>query len=217
MSRPAWLAVLAGILLAASWGGLAIWHQAKGDAPPGMMIDRADYPLLRSGDLIFRRGRGLVSEAVIAAGQGARYSHVGLVLVKENEVFVVHAAPKETGQGDGRVRRQPLHEFANAREAETVAIFRVRDETDTALRPLEGMAEAVVGQPFDSDFNLDTEDRLYCTELVWRLYRQIGVELIGQFDHFSLPLFSRSVILPDSLITPRLTQIMQRQISSRRM
>ena len=49
---------------------------------------------LAEGDIVFRRGTGLMSHTVVAA-DGGKYSHMGIVVDSAGVKMVVHAVPDE--------------------------------------------------------------------------------------------------------------------------
>lgn len=50
---------------------------------------------LHAGDVVFRRGSGLTSHAVLAADRYGAYSHIGIVVDSCGVMMVVHAVPGE--------------------------------------------------------------------------------------------------------------------------
>src|SRR5262249_7871081 len=75
------------------------------------------------GDLVFRRGRDLMSRLVLSQTDVARFSHVGLIAIKDGVLFVVHAIPRD-GASAGGVLWEPLTEFASIANAAEVGIYR---------------------------------------------------------------------------------------------
>jgi hypothetical protein len=55
---------------------------------------------------------------------------------------------------------------------------------------------------FDREFNLDTDEALYCTELIYKAYREAGVDIIGgEFNIVEFPLVQiKEAIYPSLLI-----------------
>jgi uncharacterized protein DUF4878 len=78
------------------------------------------------GDLVFRRGRSLVSQAVLAAEGGGEYSHVGVVAVSAGRVWVLHALPPDEGEKGG-VIAEPLEVFLAPQKASAGALYRPVD------------------------------------------------------------------------------------------
>jgi hypothetical protein len=136
-----------------------------------------DESNLAPGDVLFRRGRSLISRAVLAADSEGEYSHVGLVAIVAGRVWVLHATPPEEPDVKGGVIAEPLAAFLAPDQATAAALYRPRDSEagPVAERTAWGWVHRKV--PFDNAFDLASADRLYCTELVWRAYRSAGVDL----------------------------------------
>ena len=68
---------------------------------------------LEPGDLIFRRGTGVVGHIVTSVDNSGEYSHVGIAVLKDKEWCVVHAVPHEPDfEGDiDRVKCEALESF----------------------------------------------------------------------------------------------------------
>ncbi len=148
-----------------------------GLAPPAAVY-RAARADVRPGDLVFRRGRGLVSLAVLAADPAARYTHVGLVVQAAGDTLVAHATPGPRGGPPAPVRLEPLAVFLAGDRTVHAAVLR---PPARYARRAARIARAYAARPlvFDDAFDLATPDRLYCTELVWRAYRTAGLDLVG--------------------------------------
>lgn len=137
-----------------------------------------------SGDLVFRMGRGLFSDIFSSFGTNhPRYSHVGIVIVEADACQVVHTEASElTGKGNARIESMAV--FLGPDRAAYGAVFRVRNMAAEQRRKVVASAASYVRRqiPFDIDFNLESEDKLYCTELVWRAFREGGIDLAPKRD-----------------------------------
>jgi MoaA/NifB/PqqE/SkfB family radical SAM enzyme len=69
---------------------------------------------------------------------------------------------------------------------------------------------------FDGDFRLETPGRLYCSELVWRAFREAGIDLVeGRFSRLELPLRRGDFILPSAFTTsPHLGLVLRKDNES---
>lgn len=136
-----------------------------------------DETVLAPGDLLFRRGRSLVSRAVLTAEDGGEYSHVGLVTVIAGRAWVIHSTPPDEPESRGGVVVEPIAMFLAPERASAAALYRplYPKAAVVAERVARGFVQARL--PFDAAFDLHTARKLYCTELVWRAYREAGVDL----------------------------------------
>ena len=160
-----------------------------------------DWRSLRTGDVIFRRGLSVVSNIVLAADQRLPYSHVGIVIVEDPRVWIVHASPDEPQGSDGSVMVEQLSEFLGPDRASAAAVYRTGDHISAGRAAATAREYAKHSLPFDRAFDLSTADSLYCTELVWRAYLAAGVDLTGGATE-SLPiLLGRGpYLLPGTLL-----------------
>ncbi|WP_298015889.1 YiiX/YebB-like N1pC/P60 family cysteine hydrolase [uncultured Parasphingopyxis sp.] len=145
---------------------------------PRVETSDIDITALRSGDLVFRAGRGWEADAVRLASFGT-FSHVGMVdIAADGTVYIVHAAPPEHG-GHGRVERVPLETFNDARYASDIVFYRRADLPEaTALEAAaRARIEADRGTPFDDQFDAGDQSKLYCTELIMLAFADSGAAL----------------------------------------
>ncbi len=163
------------------------------------LIERKITAKLRSGDLAFRRGRGVVSDAVITVNRCGHYSHVGIVVERADGWYVVHEVPYEGV--DERVYSQPIAEFFEYDKAKIGAIYRVGIDSTSQCRVVAYLDQKLEEEvPFDHDYDLDDTTHLYCTELVWRAYSSIGIDLTeGRRTEITLPGFGGAKILPTDI------------------
>ena len=168
-----------------------------------------DADALRAGDLVFRRGRSLTSRMVLAADQRSPYSHVGIVYRGDDGPRILHAIPGE--DFDSLMPLQVASPAAFTEAASAVSIRRLaQDDAGVAERAAASAwsytRDAV---RFDADFDLQSRDAMYCTELVWHAYRDAGLDLVdGVFVDLIIPFGEGPYILPSSLLdSPYLTEI----------
>jgi uncharacterized protein YycO len=145
----------------------------------------------------------MISEAVLAADGQTPYSHTGVIRVINGVPFVVHAITGEPQGGDDIVKAEPLALFLAYDRASATAVYRLKEDADHVADKAADVALSYAARrvPFDGDFDLASADKLYCTELVWRAYREVGVDLVdGHFDNLSIPMSKGAYILPSSLM-----------------
>src|SRR6267142_1165466 len=127
---------------------------------------------VQEGDIVFQTSRSAQSQAVQLATHSP-YSHMGLVLFRDGKPFVFEAI--------ARVQFTPFVEWIHRGEEGRYVVKRLRDPEllgDPArLSALKRSALAFAGRPYDPYFEW-SDDRIYCSELVWKAYdRGIGVQL----------------------------------------
>ena len=172
-----------------------------------------DAGALKAGDLVFRRGGGLTSRIVLSADPRSAYSHVGILHQDAAGPMVIHALPGDDLEAPMPLRVEPLASFTEAASAVGIrrldGAYAAAYAEDAARIALSYARDSVL---FDAGFSLQSPEAMYCTELVWRAYREAGLDLVeGSFDDLILPLGEGPYILPSSLLNSRyLTDVLSR-------
>lgn len=156
----------------------------------------------QDGDIAFRLGRSLESQAVILASSQGHHSHVGIILATDSGYCVVHEVPYE-GYGEKKdiIRCQPINQFYGTQLAETGIIYTIELDTiqrsnirNYLLKQLENKT------PFDHDYNLDDQNEQYCCELVWNAYLKANIDITeGRRTKVKLPLTKDIYIMPSDI------------------
>jgi hypothetical protein len=172
MMRPA-LSILFILLASSSWG-----------ASPESIV--------RDGDIIFQTSRSSQSIAIQRATHSP-YSHVGLIFLRAGRPYVFEA--------EATVRFTPLGKWISRGMGGHFVIRRLRHAGRTldgnAVQKLNAQALRFQGRPYDPIFEW-SDDRIYCSELVWKVYdRALGVQLgplkrLKEFD-LSDPIVARKM------------------------
>ncbi len=128
---------------------------------------------IREGDLVFHRSRSAQSQAV-ALATGSAYTHMGVVLVSDGLPAVLEAVQP--------VKLTPLPVWIARGEKGRVVVKRLRD-AESVLTPavtlrMRELASTWLGRAYDVQFRWDDE-RLYCSELVYKLYERAAGIRIG--------------------------------------
>jgi hypothetical protein len=145
------------------------------------------YNQLRSGDLIFRHGRGFISNSFMSLGQKERkYSHAGIISVEGENVFVYHALGGEENITN-RLRKDPLEVFCKPSDVHSFGIYRT-DLSPGQLKTVLALSSGyfLEGLEFDTKFDLATDDKMYCTEFIYKVFSRA----LGEQNYISLSAFS---------------------------
>ena len=144
---------------------------------------RAD---VRDGDLIFHTSRSAQSLAIQQA-TGSTLSHMGVILIRRGKPYVFEAV--------STVRYTPLDQWIARGVGQHYLVKRLRSAdsllTRDAIDRLRAQADAFSGRRYDLAFEW-SDRRLYCSELVWKMYERalhlrIGeLQKIGEF-HLTSP------------------------------
>lgn len=154
---------------------------------------------LKQGDIAFRKGEGIVSEIVLHSDADGLYSHIGIIVIHNDSIKVVHSVPGE-GDFDG-VKIEPIEVFYAPNRAVKGEIMRMplTDSQRSLIseRALEKASQRVI---FDHDYDIEDTTKLYCTELVELLFAQCDVDLSqNRMTEVNVPGFSGKYIMPSDI------------------
>jgi hypothetical protein len=123
---------------------------------------------LRDGDIIFHTSRSAQSLAIQRATRSP-YSHVGVIFFRDGKPYVFEAI--------STVKYTPLARWIARGEGGRYVVRRLkRPLADADVVKLRRAARAFEGKPYDLYFEW-SDRRIYCSELVWKLYaRALGVK-----------------------------------------
>lgn len=127
---------------------------------------------VHDGDIIFQTSRSSQSAAIQIATH-SKYSHMGIIFFKEGKPYVFEAI--------GTVQYTPLKQWIDRGTGSRFVIKRLRNAekvmTGKAIEKLKSVAAKFRGKPYDLTFEW-SDDRIYCSELVWKIYnRGLGLKV----------------------------------------
>ena len=148
---------------------------------------------LNNGDLILRRGRSTESYAVYLADKNAEFTHLGIISIEDEIPFVIHIVPDK----NKLVKKESLKEFLKPKNASEFAIYRshynkffldkvVQEANSFYLKKYE----------FDNKYDLETDSKLYCTELVLKAFNNVGISLKIKATIFNYGIGKHNIIFP---------------------
>lgn len=151
---------------------LAATARAAGMAAlAAMSMAATAAPDLQTGDMVFQQSRSAQSLAIQQATHSP-YSHMGMIVTRQGQPYVLEAA--------ARVSYTPLAQWAAQGERGHYVVKRLRDTsllTSEARDRLAKAGAAYVGKPYDLVFAW-SDEQIYCSELVWKIYQQaLGVKI----------------------------------------
>jgi hypothetical protein len=127
---------------------------------------------LNDGDLIFQTSRSSQSVAIQRA-TGSMWSHMGMIVLHDGQPYVLEAS--------ATVRYTPLARWVAYGVGRHFVVKRLADAnrvlTPEALAKLDTVGASFLGRHYDLTFEW-TDDRIYCSELVWKIYdRALGIDI----------------------------------------
>lgn len=134
---------------------------------------------IQNGDIIFQISRSGQSRAIQEATK-SKYSHCGIIYLVNGEQFVFEAVQP--------VKLTPLDEWIARGENGHYVVKRLKDAdqvlTAAVLKKMKAEGERFMGKNYDLTFEWN-DDKIYCSELVWKIYkRAAGIE-VGKLEKLS--------------------------------
>ncbi len=125
------------------------------------------------GDLVFQSMGSSPQGKAIELATHSPYSHMGMIFFRGGRAYVLEAV--------GPVRYTPFDAWIRQGDGERYVIRRLKGArevlTPEAVGRLRKAAERFLGKPYDHYFGW-SDARIYCSELVWKVYRDaLGIEI----------------------------------------
>lgn len=121
---------------------------------------------LKSADLVFVGAENSAfSQAIKSATAkgGTDYTHMGIVEVAKNGVFIIEAS------STNGVVRTAWADFVKANEGRVMNLMRLKKGVKFNADTIIARAKGFLGQAYDWNF-LPDNDKMYCSELVYEAY-----------------------------------------------
>ncbi|NOY48129.1 MAG: YiiX family permuted papain-like enzyme [Chlorobi bacterium] len=134
---------------------------------------------LKNGDIIFQTSKSNQSKAIQLA-TNSKYSHMGIIYENDEKYFVYEAVQP--------VKLTPLQEWINRGKDGHYVIKRLKNSesilTDEVMTKMKLYGERFKGKSYDIYFEW-SDDKIYCSELVWKIYKEaVNIE-IGKLERLS--------------------------------
>jgi len=127
---------------------------------------------LQDGDIICRLGDRLWSAYFKDISPvDKRFSHLGIARITDGKITVINAEGRAI-EGKDLVNETDLDEFLAI--AKTIGIYRLQIPDGKAIST---SAMNYIGYPFDWNFDLQDNTKLYCTELLYTVLKEIAPEI----------------------------------------
>ena len=120
--------------------------------------------IVKDGDIILQRADDLQAEAISQATH-SNFTHVGIVFIKDGAPYVFEARKGVTSR--------TLNDFISTGFQSKYVLKRLRNGdtilTPSALDQLKLIADSFKNRKYDFFFSW-SDDYMYCSELVWKIY-----------------------------------------------
>jgi len=141
--------------------------------PEKKRINAEDISIhLKDGDIICRLGDRLWSLYFRDISPvDKRFSHLGIIRITGNKITVINAEGRAI-QGKDFVNEVDLNKFLEI--AKAVGVYRLNDYDGNIV---SSTALEYIGYPFDWNFDLEDNNKIYCTELLYVVLQKIAPDI----------------------------------------
>jgi len=127
-------------------------------------------PTFKEGDIIFQTSLSQQSQAIQLATH-SKFSHCGIVIKKDNWFYVLEAVePVKLTEVDEWIDRgkDKRYEVKRLKNIDSISEENISNAKKFGL--------SLLGKHYDANFNWNNNE-IYCSELVWKIYDKIGIQL----------------------------------------
>ncbi len=135
-----------------------------------------EIALLQEGDIIMRRGYGVVS-SMISNMNDAPYnlSHCAIITQEKDSSFsVIHSVSSDLSDIDG-VQKQTIERFTRESVPGTLVVIRHKGGDPETGHQIADAAKVYLADEikFDHHFDITDSSTFYCSELIFRVYGDV--------------------------------------------
>ena len=134
---------------------------------------------IQNGDIIFHTSKSEQSQAIQLATR-SKYSHMGIIYEEQGKYFVYEAVEP--------VKLTPLEEWKKRGENGHYIIKRLKNAEEVispaVLLNMKEVGQQYLGKSYDVYFNW-SDEKIYCSELVWKIYKEAAGIEIGTLENLS--------------------------------
>lgn len=128
---------------------------------------------LKDGDIVLRTGNDVISNLFAQLNKTDKtYSHCGIAFYENHSWVVYHSIGGEDNP-DEKLRREPFKNFVHPQHNLGFGICRYilpKKQLDTLHKIVHTFYAAQI--PFDMKFDLQSNDRLYCAEMIYKAFNK---------------------------------------------
>lgn len=180
MKKIILIIITIGILSFLVYRGIEMYQFADGVKKDSLKVENFKlHKKIQNGDIIFQTSKSSQSKAIQLA-TSSKYSHMGIIYENEGNYFVYEAIQP--------VKLTPLQEWINRGENRHYVVKRIKNSenilTDSVIKQMKVYGEKFKGKSYDIYFEW-SDDRIYCSELVWKIYKNVINIEIGKLERLS--------------------------------
>ncbi len=133
---------------------------------------RINKQQVKNGDLLERVDDDMVSESMRNFSKKDKsFSHCGIAFIEDGDVYVYNNMAGEENKSE-KMMREPYDSFVSPHKKSGFGIFRY-NLADSEIARLHEITKSnyAAGLRFDKTFDLKTDDKMYCAEMVLKFLK----------------------------------------------
>ncbi|UMB54287.1 hypothetical protein MKD41_02120 [Lutibacter sp. A64] len=152
-----------------------------------------NFKNLQNGDLILRCGKSTGSYLVHLADKTSEYTHIGIIAIEKGTPYVIHAVPHK----NNTLKKETFKKFLNPKKASSYAVYRSTFNAKTLSKVVNEAQKFYLKKcTFDNEYNLNTDNKLYCTELILKAFKNAGITLNIKERELKFVVGTHAIIFP---------------------
>ena len=132
------------------------------------------------GDLVVRLGDDFISDRIrYLSAKDNSYSHAGIIVMHNNKKMVCHIYPDDFVPGADTVRYDLIDSFLNRRTNLKCALYRYNLSANEKINFEAELNKYYSNKVhFDKRYELASDDKLYCSEMIYKALKKVTDERI---------------------------------------
>jgi uncharacterized protein YycO len=147
-----------------------------------VIVQDVDCAKLADFDLILSEGQSFQSKLInLFNFSSYNYSHIGIINKVDSKIFILHSTPD--GTEENCIRYDELQTFFDLSDVCEYTIIRYDNLNNEMMSKIQTEIYTYKSKkiPFDYDFNNFDDSKVYCSELVWIIFRNAGLFKLSDF------------------------------------
>lgn len=174
--------------------------------PVNFQLEDSAIALIKPGDIVFRLGNDITSYMLSQLNfRDKSFSHCGFAVVENGKTYIIHSIGGEFNP-DQKIKKEPAKKWFSPENNLSLGIARWNmnnDEKQKLTSEIEQYYKE--GKKFDLNFDINTDDRLYCAEMIYK------AAILSTHNSSYLPITSifnkKYVGVDDLFLNPHTTMI----------
>lgn len=136
------------------------------------ILTDAEKNKINNGDIILRRGYGLVSDYIANSfNEKYKITHSGIIIKNNNKIEVIHSESSSILVTEG-IQIQDLDDFTDAGHKNSVIIVRYKKCKPNEYKNITDRAQYYLSKKIPFSYILRPKDttKMFCSEVIWHIF-----------------------------------------------